>query len=206
VTEYSAVVARLEARTRILDATRNLLTQRSAQFFKVRDIAAMAQVSPALVMRYFKSKDELVFQAAMALWNETGTPELLAWVEQQTNLTSQAFILKLLETDLGNGHRARDLMTMAWWWSSVEEEVFQAALAPRARALMGLLLSEHGLPPTLRDASLNRLLRAYGLMYVDTLRRAGVLRRTPADAAAEYENLIAPINAAFKARAAELKG
>jgi len=195
----------LDSKARILNAARSLLEKGSAQFFKVRDIAAIAEVSPALVMRYFKSKDELVFQAALALWTEVGTPELLRWVNEQIGLTSQGFIAKLLHIDLGNGHRTRDLMSMAWWWSTIEEDAFQAALAPRVAIHKGLLLQENGLPAELEDETINRLMRASMILYVDALRRAGVLQRSAEAANAELVVLSEPLMDAFARRALTLR-
>lgn len=171
-----------DARRRILEATRTLLETKSSQFFKVRDIAAMAKVSPALIMRYFNSKDELVFQAVISDMNEISTSKLLRWVETVNNLSVEDFLLQLFRQDLASGHRVRDLLTMQWWWTTVEEDIHQKAIAHRTDILLDTLLRTHGLPLDTDDETLKTIVRTLGLVYADSLRRAGMMRWTPEDA------------------------
>ena len=51
-------------RAAILDAARELFAQRGFAATTVRDVAAAAGIDPALVIRYFGSKDELFVRAA----------------------------------------------------------------------------------------------------------------------------------------------
>jgi hypothetical protein len=96
-------------------------------------------------------------------------------------------------------------MTMGWWWSTAEEETFQAALAPRVAIHRALMWKEHGLATDLQDEELERLLRAFRILFVETLRRACVLRLTAQDAADDLAQLTAPMSAAFAKRAEQLK-
>ncbi|VVE41638.1 HTH-type transcriptional repressor NicS [Pandoraea iniqua] len=57
-------------RARILDAARLLFSQNSYEGVGVREIASLAQADPALVIRYFGSKEEL-FRAVVAMAFDT---------------------------------------------------------------------------------------------------------------------------------------
>jgi len=64
-------------RAAILDAARALFAERGYEATTVRDIAAAAAIDPAMVIRYFGSKDELFARAApidLALPPLTGVP------------------------------------------------------------------------------------------------------------------------------------
>jgi AcrR family transcriptional regulator len=64
-------------RATILEAARQLFGERSYEGTSVRDIAAAAQIDPAMVIRYFGSKDALFAQAAeidLRLPDLTGVP------------------------------------------------------------------------------------------------------------------------------------
>lgn len=193
-----------DARARILRAARSLLEARSAQFFKIREIATMASVSPALVLRYFKSKDELVFSAILANLELRDTPRILALVANNPALTARDYAATLLREDLANGHRTRDLMSMQWWWSSVEEEQYQAAMTPRIALFRLLLLRDLGLPDITDDAVLNGHIHVLVLLYADCLRRAGVLRLNADHAVEKLRLMTAPMLAIIEARAALL--
>lgn len=66
VEEPAAAPLKKSDRTRaaILDAARRLFAERGHATTTIRDIAAEAGIDPALVMRYFGSKDELFVRAA----------------------------------------------------------------------------------------------------------------------------------------------
>jgi AcrR family transcriptional regulator len=194
----------VEARTRILNATKNALAERSAQFFKVRDIAKTAGVSPALVLRYFKSKDELVFEAIISEMNDTGKPKIDAWLSANPQACPEDFSTVMLRTDLQNGHSTRDLMSMQWWWSSLEEQAFQDAIKPRAEKYWALMLRHYGLPAESEDSELRTICQLFMVAYLECLRRAGVQRQAPETAIAELMALCAPLRQAFARRAAQL--
>ncbi|MEP6566284.1 MAG: TetR family transcriptional regulator [Mesorhizobium sp.] len=52
-------------RTQILDAARQLFAEHGYDGASIRDIAALASIDPAMVIRYFHSKDELFARAAL---------------------------------------------------------------------------------------------------------------------------------------------
>ena len=89
-----------DARARILKAAQDLLEVKSAQFFRVRDIAARAKVSAALVMRYYGSKEELVFKAIMLGMQTQGAPRVQSWVDAEPTLSPEDFTVRLLRVDL----------------------------------------------------------------------------------------------------------
>ncbi len=51
-------------RTQILAAAQHLFAERGYQHATIRDVAARAGIDPAMVIRYFRSKDELFARAA----------------------------------------------------------------------------------------------------------------------------------------------
>lgn len=196
---------RPDARTRILQAARTLLETKSAQFFKVRDIADRAGVSPALVLRYFKSKDELTFLAILEGLVEVGTPAMRQMVADNPNLTPHEFLLQLMTTDLQNGHRTRDLMTMEWWWSTVEEEQFQAAIAERDALFKTAILRQARRSPCAPTPELDAVLFLYNITYKECLRRAGVMRLSPEQAMEVFEARTAVLSPLLKKCLADLR-
>jgi AcrR family transcriptional regulator len=52
-------------RAQILDAARDLFAEHGYNGASIRDIAARASIDPAMVIRYFQSKDELFARAAL---------------------------------------------------------------------------------------------------------------------------------------------
>jgi AcrR family transcriptional regulator len=176
---------------RILDATRKLHETKSAQYFQVRDIAAAAGCSAALVIQRFKSKDQLVFAATMAGWRD-GIARTKALVADPS-FTLNAFYRQTFEVDLGYGHRVKDLMTMSWWWLEAEEAEFQAAVELRRQIQRDLMIRDYALDAEKHADKIAWADEMLTIVYTEHMRRANIHRQDWATAYAGFERAIAPL-------------
>lgn len=170
------------AKPRILEATSQLLDQKSSQFFSLQDVAAIADVSPSLIIRHFKSKDELVFQCIMQDLEMRDMPELERQHANGAFATIRDLIAYLAYSDIERGHRTRDLMTMSWWWMEEEEAQFRRTLF-RRRAIAKELLARD-LPDDSGERVLDDLTDHASMLYLQHLRTALVHRWGSAQAIA----------------------
>lgn len=136
--------ARQNTRTRILDATERLLETTSSQNFKVADIASEAGVSPSLVIQYFNTKDELVFEASLRRMMRLSPETFGRFADPQGDHTLWEFFDFSLKRDIGFAHVTADVMSLSWRWSPDDEVNFTAAMQPRREALAILLAREVG--------------------------------------------------------------
>jgi AcrR family transcriptional regulator len=90
-----------DTRRRILAAAGELFSDRGYQDVTVRDIAAAADADPALVIRYFKSKNDLFVLARQPDLQLTATPG--------QPLTAQNVTRALVELSLAQGARLFDV-------------------------------------------------------------------------------------------------
>lgn len=127
--------SRQETRERILTATQRLLDRTSAQEFQIRDVAREASVSASLIIQYFNSKDELVFEAALRRL-ESMNGELAAVLEAAKPATLAELFEALMTRDVSAGHVIRDLMSLSWWWAVRDEQRIADAMQPRRAVLM----------------------------------------------------------------------
>jgi AcrR family transcriptional regulator len=116
-------------RQALLDAARELFTDKGFDRTTVRDIAARAGVNQALLFRYFGSKEELLGRVL----SEPGT-ELLADVAPERLLT------ELLQRVLDSGETGRDslLMLALTGPGAAAETLHREVTVPYAEALATL--------------------------------------------------------------------
>lgn len=159
--------ARQTTRARILDATEELLQNTSSQHFKVADIASKAGVSPSLVIQYFNTKDELIFETWMRRMLRVGPSLFEPFLEPNQKADLFALLRFLLEQDIDNGHVTIDVMSLSWRWSAQDEFRFAEALSPRRAALTRLLTQAVAPRPVPAHA-----IDAAETIYAGALRRA----------------------------------
>lgn len=187
------------SRARILHAAEDLLRRKSAQFVHVRDVAQAAGVSPALILRYYRSKDELVFTAIIHIMagSEAKLCEALERLDPPT--ASQVFSA-CMATDVGlASHLMRDLLSMSFWWSREEETYARQALGRRSDTLARLIA--HDLAPlAAAEAHHRHVLRCVLNAYLGVLRWALVTRASPDKATAAMLESYATILAGARAQ------
>jgi AcrR family transcriptional regulator len=156
-----------ETRARILDAAIELLAKKSAQFIQLRDIAERAGVSASLLVQYFGSKEELVFEARLArLTTETET--LFAKFHEPGSKAPVAEVLRVcVEHDLSVPAATKDLMSSRWWWTDADEERYREAIKPRAEAMRRALAAY--LHPK-SESDLGTTHRLADMVYLEALR------------------------------------
>lgn len=168
--------SRQETRERILQTTQILLDRTSAQEFQIRDVAREAGVSASLIIQYFNSKNELVFETALRRL-EAMHQDLTTRLAQSPEASVADVVRAFFECDMPISHVLRDLMTLSWWWSPQDEQRVMEAFTPREDALRTALAHAGG------DASEARV-RMILSAYFAALRRALVIRETSAAALA----------------------
>lgn len=169
--------ARQATRTRILDATEELLQTTASHHFKVADVAGRAGVSPSLVIQYFNTKDELVFEACLRMMLRVGPDLYRGYLEGEVKAGLWEFLQGCLRRDIKIAHITVDLLSLSWRWSAQDEQRFTEALAPRRQALIRLLGVE--LAPTTPSRA---LVAAVESVYAGLLREA-LVNRVGADQA-----------------------
>jgi AcrR family transcriptional regulator len=162
-------------RINILKAAQRLLETRSMRHIQLKDVARQANVSAALILFHFKSKDELFLEAHLSNWRDEGLPRFDAWLAARPDLNLRGLALELFQRDLGNLRGTRDLMSLSWWWASADEDTFQLCINAGSKHLLRTIIREWGLPqetqPSPATLALHRVLIA---LYMETLRTACV--------------------------------
>lgn len=130
--------SRQETRERILLSTQSLLDRSSAQAFQIRDVAREAGVSASLIIQYFNSKNDLVFEAALRRL-EGVHADLLARFAAAPPATLAGVMEVFIDADWPISHIIRDLMALSWWWSAADEDRVNEAFRPRAEAVRAAL-------------------------------------------------------------------
>lgn len=160
----------LTAAARIRDAAVQLFGERGYERTSVRDIAATASVSPALVIHHFGSKDalrtecdrwmlaQLSSKRTDALGAQAGTT-IRQWLAEPEQFRPLVDYLAVMLTDDGeHGRTVFDLLlaeTGAMLDASVADGTMRASSDPEARAL---LVTLHGLAPVILRGHLERAL------------------------------------------------
>lgn len=137
--------SRQETRERILQSTKALLDRKSAQDFQIRDVAREAGVSASLIIQYFTSKNDLVFETALRRL-EAVNADLAARFEVAPPETLAVAMQAFFEADWPISHIIRDLMSLSWWWSPENEERVREVFQPRETAVRAALTAS-GLDP-----------------------------------------------------------
>lgn len=161
---------RLTSRQRILLAANTLHSKKAAFAIKIREIATLADVSPALVISHFKSKDELLFEAYLHWMQTEETPTLEAWLSGETHPTARSFLAFNLDLCRATLHRSRDLLATSYWWTAPEMSRFQAAVAGKGETVLRLLRDEF---PNVSEQDREDAERVLRLVFEDGIRQIG---------------------------------
>jgi AcrR family transcriptional regulator len=177
--------AKKTARLRILEATVEMIGARSAQFLSLKAVARKAEVSPALIVHYFKSKEELIFAAIIHRMQNVPFSDYI----EHNALPSEsltAYFASLFQFELRAGHRTRDLLTMSWWWTRDEEAVFQQTVQALINVITSALV-RNGLEPRLQDPEFSaKWRRIFPPIFRDHLRRGFINSNDCNQIAAEF--------------------
>lgn len=164
-----------ETRIRIISALKTLMAERELEDITVREIAAEADVSAALIIRHFGSRDgvlEAIFDEAheqllrdvqvLASVQETPTRALV-----QSRLT--AIVERFLTRDMEHADLTRAIMRYSWNWNEDREESYQQVFAEVFSEIVGLLRTA---APDLKPKRALTLTRMYYSSYFLVLREA----------------------------------
>ncbi|MFZ4121806.1 MAG: TetR/AcrR family transcriptional regulator [Caulobacterales bacterium] len=168
-------------RARILEAARFLLEEKSSQEISLHDIATVAKSKPPLIVRYFRSKDSLIFQAIVFNLNTRGKEDLERHRSNGDLATYAALVHHLMQLDLGNNWRTRDLLSMMHRWTCEEEAAFAEAVSPRTTLARALIAqeAENRISPHMLD----EVVALSTLVYAEELRLAMIRGTQPHEAA-----------------------
>ena len=186
-----------QTRARILDATRQLLEARASDYVRISDIARLADVSPALVIRYFKSKDDLTYEVRLQQLEENYAAFQRHVKDNELAGDIEAILKARARFDLENANLVRDFWSMSWWWAEADERRVMEATKPLRKLFASALMSEF---PRLAAAGEEAMIvhaEAIWLTYHGFLRHAIVMRTSlPAFKDALDRGVIAPLRAA----------
>jgi len=129
---------RQETRERILQSTQALLDRTSAQQFQIRDVAKEAGVSASLIIQYFNSKNDLVFESALRRL-EILHAALTEQLAQTPPTGLEGVVSAFFACDFPVRHILRDLMALSWWWTARDDQRVAEAFRPREDALRSAL-------------------------------------------------------------------
>lgn len=124
-------------RAGILQATAELIAEAGWSGFSTRDIAARAGVTQGVVSYHWRSKDELVREAALAATNETFEPLLVLLREAASAREALERSLALVEAIRGEPQLA--LLLFETMLQSGRDPVLREALAAMIRRFRGEL-------------------------------------------------------------------
>lgn len=179
-----------ETRARILDAAVELLARKSAQFIQLRDIAERAGVSASLLVQYFGSKEELVFEARLARLT-VETEQLFARFAEPSAKPSVGEILRVcVEHDLSVPAATKDLMSSRWWWTHDDEARFREAIKPRTDAVRRALSSQIS---SKNEGALSTAHRLLAMVYLEALREECQSGATAEQALPRMRELLRPV-------------
>lgn len=136
-------LALLPSQERILAAANRLHQHHAAAQIRIADVAKAANVSPALVILHFKSKDELLFAAYLRWLDEVFTPALVDWKAVNPVCTPLDFLVALRELSGDSVHRMRDVLTSSYWWTEPEVNEFAARLSTHRAIMLSCLQSNY---------------------------------------------------------------
>jgi AcrR family transcriptional regulator len=182
------------AKERILNAAIQLSQDRSVQFIQMRDVAEAAGVSSSLVAFHFKTLHDLMIEVRLCRWEDFGVPSLMAWFEANPDATLAEILHYYMVRDLEHGHRSRDLMAMAWWWSAVDEARYQSLLEHRIGPVRKALQRAC---PKMTEAQVTASIGLIRIATVGLLREAHVAKLGPVEAAAQLMAMLQPLLDAY---------
>lgn len=173
------------SRARILAAAEDLLGKKSAQFVHIRDVAQLAGVSPALIMRYFRSKDELVFEALMRRIAARDQVAFEDFAKHNPHPEIDHLARLCFQLDAGaDAHATRDLFSMAFWWTEADEAQVGHFLRARRDMCKAIVTATLALRDAAPEPTVDLCVDTIFCIYAGVLREALVHREAP-DAAAE---------------------
>jgi AcrR family transcriptional regulator len=188
---------KVETRARILEAAQELLEKRSSQFIQLRDIAQRAGVSASLLVQYFGSKEELVFEARIARI-QLESEQHFAPLASKTDLSLDRVLRAFFKRDLDFSAAAKDLMSLSWWWTQDDEKRFLEALRHRYRAIKAALRNEFAVGVS-DEARIRTAAELVAVLYVHVLREACMGDSTVEQAMKRLNGLLAPVLAPSRA-------
>lgn len=122
-----------ETRARIFSVTLDLIDRHGADNLTVRRIAEASDVSPALIIQYFGSKERLL-QQVFDLKTTALLEELRDWIGSDENAGTLDCLMwvadRLLERDLSSPHLTLQVLAYSFRWDEAEEKVFFARTEP----------------------------------------------------------------------------
>lgn len=170
-----------------MDAAVELLEKKSSQFIQLRDIADKAGVSASLLVQYFGSKEELVFEARVARLEAETMRHFGGAGEAKGGFWET--LRACFEHDLAASAATRDLMSTRWWWTKEDQLRYSEATAPRTEALRRALAREL---ETKSDDALALAYKLTTMLYAEVLRDACLADTPPEEASRQLKALLAP--------------
>lgn len=187
-----------ETRERILRCMIDMIDRGLGDDIQLRDVAREAGVSAALIIRYFGSKSDLLFEALTTRMQETGNAQLAA-KDAKGGFKSLDDLAKFqFAADLESGYRTVSMLEMSWRWTPEQEERWRATLEPRADILRRLVAGQASKAKAGELAAAAHLIQ---LAYDDILRAALVHSWTPAQALERFRPIRDGVLAALRANA-----
>lgn len=187
-----------ETRERILRCMIDMIERGLGEDIQLRDVAREAGVSAALIIRYFGSKSDLLFEALTTRVFETSNPQLQA-KESRGGFKSLDDLAKFVfAADLESAYRTVSLLEMACRLRPEQEVRLREALTLRETIARRLLRAKAA---NATDGAVDAALALMSAMYGEVLRQALVHGLTPAQALERYKPLRDKIVAALAAGA-----
>lgn len=187
-----------ETRERILRCMIDMIERGLGEEIQLRDVAREAGVSAALIIRYFGSKSDLLFESLTTRMEETFNAQLAAKESRGAFKSLDDLCKFALAADLESPYRTVSLMEMTWRLRPEQDERLRQAMEPRmaiVRRLMRAKAAKAG------DVALETALAMASTSYAEVLRMALVHGWTPAQALDHYKPIRDKIVAALAAGA-----
>lgn len=185
-----------ETRERILRCMIDMIERGLGEEIQLRDVAREAGVSAALIIRYFGSKSDLLFEALTTRIFETSNPQLAAKDARGAFKSLDDLAKFVFAADLESPYRTVSLLEMTWRLRPEQEEHLHEAMALRASIVRRLLRAKAG---KASDAALDTAVALIRAAYAETLRRALVHKWTAGQALDHYKPMREKIIAALGA-------
>jgi AcrR family transcriptional regulator len=119
-----------QTKSRVLAAADALHRRKPAALIKIAEIAALAGVSPALVIAQYKSKDELLFEAYLTWIESRLIPDAQAFLKEAPHAELNSLLTHYFVSLSHSLHRARDMMSTSYWWTMPEGRRYAETIAP----------------------------------------------------------------------------
>lgn len=168
-----------ETRERILRCMIDMIERGLGHEIQLRDVAREAGVSAALIIRYFGSKSDLLFEALSTRVVETANPQLAAKDARGAFKTLDDLAKFMLAADLESAYRTVSMLEMSWRWRPEQEERWRATQQPRHDILERLVAAQ---APKAKPEHVSAACRLIELAYDDALRTTLIHGWTPAQA------------------------